>query len=173
MAVFMFNITYNEQSKVNESSDGYFRSKLNGESKMLNADATIFRITSPYGNIKLQKNVMNVFYQKAKSNENIVLNGKGLRQQNFIHTYDIAEACYYSILNNITGIFNLGYNKTYSILALASEIIKELKSDSTIIYSNCDEELQNVNFDFSKMHNTFNWQPQIDLKTGLSLIISQ
>ncbi len=167
------NIAYNEQSKVNASNDGYLKSKLNGERLMLNADATIFRITSPYGNIKLQKNVMNTFYQKAITNESIVLNGKGMRQQNFIHTYDIAEACYYSILKNSSGIFNLGYSKTYSMLVLAEEIIKELKSDSTIVYNNCDEELQNVNFDFSKMNNAFNWQPQIDLKTGLRLIISQ
>jgi len=163
--------TYKEENKLKLDCKGYFKSKINSETILQKNGACVFRITSPYGNINLQKNVMNVFYKKAISNQDITLAGKGLRQQNFIHTYDIAQASYLAITKNLKGIYNLGFNKSYTMIELAESLILQLQSKSKISYdTNKKDDLQNVNFDFAKLYHALNWQPTIDLKTGLSLI---
>lgn len=160
----------NESSPIEDNLKGYYLSKKYSEQYLINSTikSLIFRLSSPYGNIKKQNNVMKFFVEKIENSLPITLIEKGERRQNFIHVDDIAEACYLAIQKNINGIFNLTFNKSYSMLQLASYIKQYFKSDSIFLYDiSIKDVITNVNFDNTKIKNELNWAPRIDLNSGL------
>lgn len=164
------NDKLNECSPITNDLKGYYLSKKGSEEYLINSSihSLIFRLSSPYGDITKQNNVMKIFAEKIKNNLPITFLGQGERRQNFIHIDDIAEACYLAIKKNISGIFNLTFNKSYSMIELATFIKKYFKSDSIFMYNKSIEDvITNVNFDNSKLKCKLNWEPHLDLNSGL------
>jgi nucleoside-diphosphate-sugar epimerase len=159
-----------EESFVSKDLKGYYKSKRDSENflQLSVPTATILRISSPYGFIDRQNNVMKLFSEKLKNNLPITLIGKGERKQNFIHIEDIANACFKAIKNETGGVFNTCDDRSYTMLELASFIKGIYKSNSELIFdTNTSEASVNVNFDISKINRMLRWQPKIDLETGL------
>lgn len=164
------NTLLSEEVDLAANLGDYYLNKKNNEEFLIssNLNFVVFRISSPYGDISKQNNVMKLFFERFKNSLSVTLIGKGERKQNFIHIEDIAEACNIAALKNIKGVFNLTYKESYTMFQLAS-FIKEIQhSKSDILFDltkkdNCI----NVNFDISKLKNSFNWEPKIDLKAGL------
>ena len=128
----------------------------------------VFRISSPYGDLNKQQNVLRIFANKIKKGLPVTLVGKGERKQNFIHTEDIAEACYKVIIKNSKGIFNLTYKDNYSMNQLADFIKNIYNSNSELLFDTTKKDTQpSVNFDNSKLKTELNWEPALDLKSGL------
>jgi nucleoside-diphosphate-sugar epimerase len=160
-----------EEGKLRTDLKGYYLAKKKSEEELSSSEIKniIFRISSPYGNLNKQKNVMKLFADKIKSNEPITLVGKGSRCQNFIHTDDIYRACKQALNNNCSGIFNLTYGKNYTMLELAESIKEIYASKSEIRFDTEKTDIEvNLNFDISKLQSEFGWQPAIDLKSGLT-----
>lgn len=159
-----------EDSKLSDNLKGYYLSKANSERKIINEinDYVIFRISSPYGNLNKQNNVMKLFVENCKNKLPITLIDRGQREQNFIHIDDISEACLIVLKNNIVGLYNLTYEVNYSMLQLANSIKSTLNSTTEILFDKLKTDSQpNVNFSNSKVYTTFNWKPKIDLESGL------
>ncbi len=159
-----------ETNELNPNLSGYYLSKKISEEflSVSKIKHIVFRVSSPYGCLANQSNVMKIFNEKIENNLPITLIGKGERQQNFIHTDDISEACYRSLIKDIVGVFNLAYEKNYSMIELAS-ILKDIHdSRSEFIFdTNKKDVKQNLNFDNSKLKKELDWLPKIDLKSGL------
>ncbi len=173
-AAYLYKNTFD--SKVYEFSDlrsdleGYYYAKKKSEDSLLisQLDSLIFRISSPYGNIEKQSNVMQFFTSIIKENLPITLINNGERLQNFIHVEDIALACYMALTQKIKGIYNLTYKSSYSMLQLASYIKEIYKSKSEFLFDrNRTDDFYNVNFDNSKLKEALQWEPFYDLKAGL------
>jgi len=164
----------NENSEINSNLKDYYFEKYESEKKVMNSKMNycIFRISSPYGNIKKQKNVMRLFFDKAINNESIVLFGNGERKQNFIHINDIAKACLIAIKNNIIGTYHLTGNNYTTMKELANEIISNTRSTSAIICdtSIADKDL-NVRFNNDLLLRRFNWKSEISLNEGIKLML--
>lgn len=164
------NNTLNESSLINDELEGYYLSKYTSEQQLINSDINyvVYRLSSPYGNYQKQNNVMKLFINKMKNNDDVTLLGKGERSQNFIHTQDIAEVCLLSLNHTIKGIYNLCYDRTYSMYELASVIKTTLRSNSEI---RCDESKKdtiiNVNFSNVKLCYALNWRPKYNLENGI------
>lgn len=164
-----FNKIY-ETSSLIDNLQGYYLSKKISEDYLNNSNvlSVIFRISSPYGNLQKQNNVMKIFATKIKDNLSITLIGKGERRQNFIFIEDIAEACYLAHLKTIEGTFNLAYNYSYTMLELATLIKEIYKSESLFLFDTERIEAEiNVEFDNDKLKKALNWNPSYDLKAGL------
>jgi dTDP-4-dehydrorhamnose reductase len=164
------NNKLNESTPIIDNIKGYYLSKKNSEQYLMNSTikSLIFRLSSPYGDITKQNNVMKFFIEKIKNNLPITLIEKGERRQNFIHIDDIAEACYLAVKKNLNGIFNLTFKKSYSMIELATFIKKYFKSGSTFLYDTTIKDIiTNVNFDNSKLKFELNWEPHVDLNSGL------
>jgi UDP-glucose 4-epimerase len=153
------------------SSDDYVNEKIRSE-YLFNQidDSVILRISSPYGLGQKNSNVLKIFAEKARKNENIIYFGTGQRTQDFIHANDIANAVLRVVEKNATGIFNITSGESITMRHLA-ELITELVPGYTgMIKSNDSDDLQEsfrANFSNSKAKKLLNWNPVISLSQGL------
>ena len=66
-------------------------------------------------------------------------------------------------------VVNAGYGKSYSVRELAEMIISIANSDANIVFENVTRkgEVLDVVADISKAKNKYNWEPNVDLRTGI------
>lgn len=97
------------------------------------------RVPSPIGPDMPRKTIVPIFIQRTLNNEDIVIQGKGTRKQNYIDVRDIADAVEKIIEHKeIEGIFNIGARDIISNYELANLCIKCTGSNSSIILSGID-----------------------------------
>lgn len=98
----------------------YLNSKLAGEIYVKHFDnkniinASIFRLSSVYGNSKKPDLVVNLL-NKAIEDKEIQINNKNYKTD-FVYIDDILKVVEYSIKNNIYGVFNIGSGERKSLL---------------------------------------------------------
>ncbi len=108
-----------------------------------------FRICSPVGEGDNPKTIFPTFVRKALSNEDIVLYGKGTRQQTYIHARDIAIALWKAINSNAQGVYNLASYNLISNVDLAKKCIELTNSKSQIKFADIADPLDEVVWDVS------------------------
>ncbi|MEO6053505.1 MAG: NAD-dependent epimerase/dehydratase family protein, partial [Chthoniobacterales bacterium] len=75
------------------------------------------------------------FIQKAVKGEDINIHGDGEQTRDFIYVKDIVSGLIFAALTeSVTGVFNCGYGGQMTVNELATRIIKESKSSSSIQY---------------------------------------
>ncbi|MEO8206928.1 MAG: NAD-dependent epimerase/dehydratase family protein [Chthoniobacterales bacterium] len=75
------------------------------------------------------------FIQKAVAGEDIHIHGDGEQTRDFIYVKDIVSGLVFAALTeNVTGVFNCGYGGQMTVNEIATRIIKESKSSSSIKY---------------------------------------
>jgi UDP-glucose 4-epimerase len=164
-----------EDHQLKTQLKGYYLSKRMSELFLEQSEIKhyIFRLSSPYGDLERQNNVMKLFYNQIKVNSPVVLVGDGKRQQNFIYVEDIAIACLKASESKSYGIFNLVFDETYSMLDLCLTMKELLASTTEITFDKSKiDTTQNVQFNNSKMKLELNWRPNHDLVSGLKKTIS-
>lgn len=97
-----------------------------------------FRICSPIGEGVNPDTIFPVFVRKALANEDIVLFGKGEREQTYIHVDDISQAIYLALIGDAQGVYNLASENLVSNRALAEKCVQLLGSDSEIKFEGDD-----------------------------------
>lgn len=97
-----------------------------------------FRICSPIGEGVNPDTIFPVFVRKALANEDIVLFGKGEREQTYIHVDDISQAVYLALIGDVQGVYNLASDNLVSNRALAERCVSLLDSNSAITYEGED-----------------------------------
>jgi len=110
---------------------------------------------------------------EAKRNNisEVVLWGTGSPKREFLHVDDLAEACFFMMLNyNEKEFVNVGTGKEVSILELAQMIKKVVGYDGTIVHDTTKPDgtprkLLNVD----RLKNK-GWSADIDLETGIKMV---
>lgn len=103
-------------------------------------NAVLLRIPSPIGPGMRTNTIVPVFIHKAMNGEQILLQGKGTRKQNYLDVRDITEAVRRILLNpEVDGVFNLGSRNVISNCELAKKCIEVLRSNSTIAFSDLED----------------------------------
>ena len=128
------------------------------------------------------------FYEAKINNSEIVQcwgSGKPLRE--FLHVYDLAEACIFALENwnpkdknspkfengNDLNYLNVGSGVDQTIKSLALEIANQIQFSGKIIWdANKKDGTPKKLLDISRI-KSLGWQPKIDLKTGLELTIKE
>jgi len=159
--------------------DFYTMSKITGEHfcSIMNfkkIDAVSLRISAPYGEYSKNKNVLNIFLNKALKNEDIIVYGKGSREQNFTYAGDILNALELILKKKISGTYNVTSNQNISMFNLA-KLIKEItKSKSRIVFNNKvdPQESYRPKYNSKKAFKTFGYKSKFDLKDGLQKYIN-
>ena len=97
------------------------------------------RVPSPIGPDMPKKTIVPIFIQRALNNEDIRIQGKGTRKQNYLDVRDLANAIKLIISNDsVDGIYNIGSKNIISNIELAATIVDNLRSKSQIILSGED-----------------------------------
>lgn len=128
-----------------------------------------FRISSPVGIGSNPKTILPVFVKNAIAGDDLVLYGKGTRQQNYVHVYDIAQAIYKAILTDAQGVYNLGSHNLISNRDLAQKCIDITQSSSQIIYADKEDPMDTYiwNVSLEKTRKDIGYQPQYDIEDAI------
>jgi len=143
---------------------------------------TILRLTNPYGPYQspLVKNygILNQFIYKNLKKEPITIYGDGKQLRDYIYIEDVIEVLKRCGVNGLTDskTFNLGYGESISLKKVVEKII-EISGSGEIIYEKWPEterkvETGDVIMDTSRIKETLNWVPSVELNEGLRRSIS-
>ena len=110
-------------------------------------------------------NVMGIFEQQKRMGKPMTIVGDGEQRRDFIHVDDIVnaniEVAFTDKMSFLGDVFNVGYGKNYSV----NEIAEWMGGETTNIPPRIEP--KETLLDSSKMMDTFNWKPTIDLKDWL------
>ena len=140
-----------------------------------NLNIKIVRIFNTYGP-KMTKNdgrVVSNFILRALNNENITINGDGSQTRSFQYIDDLIDGLIRMMNSDHVGPMNLGNPIELSIKDLATKIINLTKSSSNIIYEDLPEDdPKRRRPDINLAKSLLDWNPIIDLETGLKKTIN-
>ncbi len=112
-----------------------------------------YRICSPIGVGMNQKTIFPTFVRNALTGKDIVLYGKGTREQTYIHVEDIAQAICRAIISvKVQGVYNLASTHRISNVDLAKLCISVLNSSSKLVYNGIEDPLDTDVWDVSLEH---------------------
>lgn len=142
-----------------------------------NVRIKIIRIFNTYGP-KMSVNdgrVVSNFIMQALNNEDITVYGDGSQTRSFQYVDDLVEGMIRMMGtdDDITGPFNLGNPKEFTILDLAEKVIRLTGSKSKIVFKELpsDDPIQRQpRIDLAKQHLN-SWEPTIQLEEGLTKTI--
>lgn len=141
-----------------------------------NVDMRIIRIFNTYGpNMDMNDGrVVSNFIVQALKGEDITIYGDGQQTRSFCYVEDLVDGAI-KMMNNpqkFIGPVNLGNPNESTILEFAEKIIEMTDSKSKIIYKELpsDDPMQRKP-DISLAKKELNWEPKVDLETGLSKTI--
>lgn len=98
------------------------------------------RVPSPIAPVMGTKTIFTIFAEKALRGENIVINGKGSRRQNYIDVRDVTQAIDRLLdAPDASGVYNIGSEVTVSNVELAEKCIALSNSRSQIVFSENDD----------------------------------
>jgi UDP-glucose 4-epimerase len=144
---------------------------LNQEKGLMVTTARLFNTVGPrqsshYGMVVPR------FIESALKNQSISIYGDGTQSRVFCHVYDAVEALLALVGTDktINEVYNVGGTGEITINELASQVIKETKSQSSIQYITYEkayapgfEDMQRRVPDISKIKQDLNWAPQKNL----------
>ena len=127
--------------------------------------------------------IKKILKAKQKNKNKIFVWGNGKAKREFLHTYDLADACikimslskkkFLNIVERDNQFINIGYGKEISIKELTKLICKVANFKGIIKY---DKTKPNGTYrkliDSSRIRK-INWKPKISLKEGISFIIKE
>ena len=159
---------YDEGKRISETLMMEYRKKYNLDTKIVR----IFNTYGPYLD-KTDGRVVSNFINQAISNNNITIYGNGNQTRSFCYIDDLLEGLIKMMTSKEKGPINLGNPNEITVNTLAETIIKIVNSESTVI--NCelpidDPKIRKPNIE--KANKLLQWNPKIDLETGLRLTIN-
>lgn len=161
--------------KTTASDKGYITEKIRSEYLFNQIEgAIIFRVSSPYGLGQKNSNVLKIFIEQLKRNEDIIYFGTGHRTQDFIHGIDVANAVTCALKKDIGGVFNIVSGEPVTMKNLAELLVKLVPEYAGKIESNGIPDPQEdfrANFDNQKAKKILGWEPVIMLSEGLSELL--
>ena len=141
-------------------------------SKVKYAIARLFNTYGP-GMQKNDGRVVSEFVVRALNNDDLIVHNTGEQKRSFCYIADTVKGLL-SLNENVPTPINIGNPNEYmSIQQLAEKVIKVTNSSSEISYIRGDsDDPRDRKPDISKAKQFLNWEPTVDLDTGLKSTIS-
>ena len=118
--------------------------------------------------------VVSNFIVQALNGEDITIYGEGTQTRSFCFVDDLIEGMikFMNLPKEITGPMNLGNPTEFTIFDLAEKIIRLTKSKSKIVFKSLpQDDPRQRKPDVSLASNLIDWDPKIDLESGLKKTI--
>lgn len=132
------------------------------------------RITSPVGRNMPPRSVLPIFLEKIKNNENVTLTSHTCHKQNFLDIRDLASFIYKaSLVDGVSGLFNVAASRPYSNLELAAAIISRTGSKSKIVNDMLESSssLQTWEVSTKKANEYFGYAPEYNLEKTIDWVL--
>lgn len=134
-------------------------------------ESVVLRASNPYGprqgHIGVQ-GVIPTFLQRIKDGERIQIWGDGSVVRDYIYIQDLISLCMKAGLGDAVGVFNAGSGIGHSLNDLLDIIQRVAGKDLDIDYlPGRTFDVKRITLNISKASSEFNWQPAIDVETGI------
>ena len=168
-----------EKHPVNPTNP-YMGSKICGEKVcehwqfLFDLPVIILRGFNIYGNANIHGRLISDLLNAVRENKPLVINDP-LPKRDYLYIVD-----FYHLIKKIvshepitTGVYNVGYGKSYSNLDVAENIkrISGTKQSIEIRPAIRKNDIADCSVDVSHIKNTFDWQPCYSLEEGLTEVI--
>lgn len=136
----------------------------------------VLRPSNPYGERQGRLGVQGVigtFLNKIARKESIEIWGDGSIVRDFIYVEDLAQLCLKAIESQITGVFNVGGGRGYSINEVFECLASVTGTDMQPQYKPArNYDVQKAVLDISKAETMFGWKPQTSLVQGVTRTVA-
>ena len=131
----------------------------------------LFNVYGPGQNLKsVYSGVITQFFYNAINNKNIKIFGDGSQTRDFVYINDVIESFVkiISFKKRIKGVYNIGTNKSTSIIELAHLIKKISNSKSSVTFSKKREvDIKHSISNGKKFFDIYGFKPQVPIIDGL------
>jgi dTDP-glucose 4,6-dehydratase len=137
-------------------------------------DTRIVRIFNTYGpRMRLDDGrVLPAFVGQALRGEDLTVFGDGSQTRSFCFVSDLVDGIFKLLMSNETDPVNIGNPDEITIKQFAEEVLKNIKTNSKIIYHDLPEDDPKVRQpNIEKAKNILGWQPKINRSEGLKITI--
>ncbi|MCR5251979.1 MAG: NAD(P)-dependent oxidoreductase [Lachnospiraceae bacterium] len=135
------------------------------------------RIPSPIAPDMKKPTIFSIFCNRVLNGEDIVLNGRGTRRQNYIDVRDIAKATERFIVSpNAVGVYNIGSEKSVSNYELAEKCMEIAGNGKTrITFSGKDDpaDSQTWDVDLSRIKIDIGYKPEYPIERTIQDFMRQ
>ena len=168
------NVNPNGERSMYDEAKRFAEAATATYARSYNIKTKIIRIFNTYGpNMQLNDGrvVTNLIVQ-ALNDEDLTIYGDGSQTRSFSYVSDTVSGIIAMMKSNHYEVFNIGNPYEMTIKELAETILKLTNSKSEIIYKPLpNDDPQQRRPDISKAKEKLNWEPKVDLETGLSKTI--
>jgi UDP-glucose 4-epimerase len=176
-AIYGNNSVPNYENQINNCLNPYSTSKLHGEilcklySSQYGLDTVVLRYFNVFGDRQPTKGsytpVVGVFLTQRSLNKPLTIVGDGNRRRDYVHVSDVVNANFLAAtsaisVNDLGGVFNVGFGTNYSVNELAKLISSEFEFITDRV-GEADSTLANI----GKITNILGWTPKIALRDWL------
>ncbi len=138
--------------------------------RMHNVDIKVMRIFNTYGpRMSLNDGrVVSNFIVQALTNQDITIYGNGAQTRSFCYVDDLINGMISLMNSDLTGPVNIGNPEEYSMLELATQIIKLTSSSSSIVFKPLPaDDPKQRRPDITQAMTYLNWTPTFPVSEGL------
>lgn len=128
-----------------------------------------FNTYGPHQKSNLEGGVVSVFVKQSLNGEYLNVHGDGTQTRDLLYVEDCVEFIYRASLSEkaVGQVLNAGLGKDISVLDLARMICPDKSKIRLVPHHHPNSEIQKLVCDYSKARALLNWEPKIDLQTGI------
>ena len=116
--------------------------------------------------------IRKIVLAKKNNEPNVTIWGTGIPRREFLHVDDLADACYFLLLNyNEKGFLNIGYGKDISIKELAELIVAEIGYKGELVFDTTKPDGAPKKLTDTSKINILGWYATINLQNGINRTI--
>jgi dTDP-glucose 4,6-dehydratase len=168
------NVNPNGERSMYDEAKRFAEAATATYARSYNLKTKIIRIFNTYGpNMQLNDGrvVTNLIVQ-ALNNENLTIYGDGTQTRSFSYVSDTVAGIIAMMNSRHYEVFNIGNPYEMTVEELAETILELTDSKSKIIYKPLpNDDPKQRRPDITKAKDKLNWEPKVDLKTGLTSTI--
>ena len=158
---------YDEAKRFAEAATATYARSYDLKTKIIR----IFNTYGPHMQLNDGRVVTNLIVQ-ALNNQNLTIYGDGSQTRSFSYVSDTVAGIIAMMESNHYEVFNIGNPYEMTVKELAETILKLTNSKSEIIYKPLpNDDPKQRRPDISKAKEKLNWEPKVDLETGLNTTI--
>jgi dTDP-glucose 4,6-dehydratase len=168
------NVNPNGERSMYDEAKRFAEAATATYARSYNLKTKIIRIFNTYGpNMQLNDGrvVTNLIVQ-ALNNEDLTIYGDGTQTRSFSYVSDTVAGIIAMMNSRHYEVFNIGNPYEITVEELAETILKLTDSKSKIIYKPLpNDDPKQRKPDITKAKDKLNWEPKVDLETGLTSTI--
>lgn len=134
-----------------------------------------FNTYGPYQKYNLEGGVVSIFVRNEMNGEVMNIYGDGSQTRDLLYVEDCADFIYRASRSEaaVGEVINAGSGKDISILDLARMISKDENRIQFVDHHHPQSEIKKLVCDYSKARSLLDWEPKMDLRTGIQKLRQQ